>query len=230
MNQLINSWLTTLNGIGGAFWNYAAGMFVQSGILIVLLLVVDFLLRKRVRATLRYWIWMLVFVKLVLPPTLSLPTVAIGLVLYALLSRSGPLGGMSLLYRPPAVILGQTVLAFPIVASLVYGALSKMDPELHETLITLGASKRQIVWMTLKEAKIAILSAILAGFGRVIGEIGISMMLGGNIRWFTRTITTAIALETSRGQFELALALGLILLLIAFAVNFSLHWAVRHAR
>jgi tungstate transport system permease protein len=122
------------------------------------------------------------------------------------------------------------VLAFPIVASLVYGALSKMDPELHETLITLGASKGQIVWMTLKEARIAILSAILAGFGRVIGEIGISMMLGGNIRWFTRTITTAIALETSRGQFELALALGLILLLIAFVVNFSLHWAVKHAR
>lgn len=166
----------------------------------------------------------------ILNSLMAMPTVAIGLVLYALLSRSGPLGGLSLLYRPPAVILGQTVLAFPIVASLVYGALSKMDPELHETLITLGASKGQIVWMTLKEARIAILSAILAGFGRVIGEIGISMMLGGNIRWFTRTITTAIALETSRGQFELALALGLILLLIAFVVNFSLHWAVKHAR
>ena len=110
---------------------------------------------------------------------------------------------------------------------MVYSGLSRIDPRLTETLTTLGASKRNIFWMTLKEGKIAILSAVLAGFGRVVGEVGVSMMLGGNIRWYTRTLTTAIALETSKGEFELGIALGLILMVIAFIVNFTLHWMVK---
>ncbi|MBA7677890.1 Tungstate uptake system permease protein TupB [subsurface metagenome] len=168
------------------------------------------------------------FIVVVLNSLMALPTVVIGLLVYSFLSRSGPLGQFSLLFRPQAIIIGQTILSFPIVASMVYGGLSRMDRQLPETLITLGASQKDIFWMTLKESRIVILSAVLAGFGRVIGEVGVSMMLGGNIRWFTRTLTTAIALETSRGEFELGLALGLILMLIAFAVNFALHWMIKH--
>jgi tungstate transport system permease protein len=159
---------------------------------------------------------------------MALPTVVVGLLVYSFLSRSGPFGVLGWLFRPQAVIVGQTILCFPIIASMVHSALSKTDPRLPETLITLGASQRQVFWMTLREARVAIISALLAGFGRVIGEVGVSMMLGGNIRWYTRTITTAIALETSKGEFELGLALGFILLVLAFLVNLALHGMVRY--
>jgi tungstate transport system permease protein len=132
-----------------------------------------------------------------------------------------------MLFTPGAIVVGQIILSFPIVASMVYSALSRMDPRLPETLITLGASKVGMLWMIVRESRIAILSAVLAGFGRVIGEVGVSMMLGGNIRWYTRTITTAIALETSKGEFELGLALGAILMLIAIGINFAMHWTFR---
>ena len=161
---------------------------------------------------------------------MALPTVVIGLIVYSLLSRSGPLGPLSLLFSPWAVIIGQVILSLPIITSMVYSALGRVDRLLPETLITLGARRRDIFWMTLREGRIAFLSAILAGFGRVIGEVGVSMMLGGNIRWYTRTLTTAIALETSKGEFELGLALGVILMIIAFAVNITLHWTVKHER
>ncbi|MEW5815781.1 MAG: ABC transporter permease [Spirochaetota bacterium] len=164
----------------------------------------------------------------ILNTLMALPTVVVGLLVYSLLSRSGPLGFLSLLFTPGAVIIGQTFLAFPIITSMVFVGLNKLDFQLHETLITLGSSKLDIFRMTLKEARFIILSAVLAGFGRVIGEVGVSMMLGGNIRWYTRTITTAIALETSKGEIELGLALGIILLIIAFVVNFSLHRLVRY--
>ncbi len=163
----------------------------------------------------------------VLNTLMALPTVVVGLAVYSLLTRTGPLGTLRLLFTPAAVIGGQTVLAFPIITALVYGALSKVDPRLPETLVTLGGSTRHLFWMTLREARLAILSALVAGFGRVIGEVGVSMMLGGNIRWYTRTITTAVALETSKGEFELGLALGFVLLAIALGVNAFLHWAVR---
>jgi len=169
-------------------------------------------------------------ITVVLNSLMALPTVVIGLLAYSLLSRSGLFGHHALLFSPPAVIIGQTILAFPIIASMVYAGLRKIDPRLPETLTTLGASRADMFWMTLREGRVAILSAVLAGFGRVIGEVGVSMMLGGNIRWYTRTLTTAIALETSKGAFELALALGLILILIAFIVNFSMHWLVKHER
>lgn len=165
----------------------------------------------------------------VLNTLMALPTVVVGLVVYAFLSRSGPLGFLGLLFRPPAVIVGQTVLCLPLIASLVYSAIGKTDRRLPETLVTLGASRSQVFWMTLREDRVAILSALLAGFGRLIGEVGISMMLGGNIRWYTRTLTTAIALETSKGEFELGLALGAILMVLAFLVNAGLHGMVRHA-
>lgn len=161
---------------------------------------------------------------------MALPTVVVGLLVYSFLSRSGPLGGLGWLFRPQAVIVGQTILCFPIIASMVHSALSKTDLRLPETLITLGASQGQVFWMTLREARVAIISALLAGFGRVIGEVGVSMMLGGNIRWYTRTVTTAIALETSKGEFELGLALGVILLVLAFLVNLALHGMVRYER
>jgi tungstate transport system permease protein len=137
---------------------------------------------------------------------------------------------MGLLFSRGAIIIGQTLLSLPIIISLVYGAISRIDRRLPETLTTLGAQPGDIFIMTLKEGKTAILSALLAGFGRVIGEVGVSMMLGGNIRWYTRTLTTAIALETSKGEFELALALGLILLVISFTVNLILHWLVKDER
>jgi tungstate transport system permease protein len=159
---------------------------------------------------------------------MALPTVVVGLFVYVLISRSGPLGFMGLLFSPEAVIVGQTILCLPIIVSLVYSALSRTDRRLPETLVTLGASPSQLFWMVLREARVAILSALLAGFGRLIGEVGVSMMLGGNIRWYTRTLTTAIALETSKGESEQALALGVILLLIALAVNFLLHGMVSH--
>jgi tungstate transport system permease protein len=166
----------------------------------------------------------------VLNTLMALPTVVVGLFVYSILSRSGPLGALGLLFTPPAVVVGQAILIIPLIVSLVYGGLSRLERTLPETLVTLGSSRSRILWMTILEARVAILSAVLAGFGRVIGEVGVAMMLGGNIRWYTRTLTTAIALETSKGEFELGLALGIILLAIAFLVNFLLHWAVRHER
>ncbi len=161
---------------------------------------------------------------------MALPTVVVGLFVYAFLSRSGPLGGLGLLFTPPAVVIGQAILILPLLVSLVYGALSRLDRTLPETLVTLGSSRARILWMIVCESRVAILSAVLAGFGRVIGEVGVAMMLGGNIRGYTRTLTTAIALETAKGEFVLGLALGIILLAIAFLVNFLAHWTVPHGR
>lgn len=159
---------------------------------------------------------------------MALPTVVVGLFIYALISRSGPLGYLGLLFNPAAVIIGQTILAFPIITSMVHSHLNSMDRRLGETLKTLGASPLRMYRTILWEGRYGLLTAVLAGFGRVIGEVGVSMMLGGNIRWWTRTITTTISLETSKGQFELALALGIILMLIAFLVNFGTHWLVKN--
>ena len=159
---------------------------------------------------------------------MALPTVVVGLLVYALISRSGPLGKLALLFTPGAVIIGQAILAFPVVLSLTASALSGLNPLLPEVLTTLGATRRGIFWMSVREARGAVLSAALASFGRVIGEVGAAMMLGGNIRWYTRTLTTAIALQTGMGDFELGLALGIILMIMALGVNALLHWVVRH--
>ncbi|MFP3960083.1 MAG: ABC transporter permease [Spirochaetaceae bacterium] len=160
---------------------------------------------------------------------MALPTVVIGLFVYSLLSRSGPFGGFDLLFTPAAVVTGQSILALPIVTSLTYGAVSGVEDELRETLITLGASGPRVVWKTFLEARIGIATALLSAFGRVIGEVGIAMMLGGNIRWYTRTMTTALALETQRGAFSLALAMGIVLLAVALGVNLVINWTVHRA-
>lgn len=159
---------------------------------------------------------------------MALPTVVVGLFVYSLLARSGPFGRFGLLFSPWAVIIGQVILVLPIVTSMVYGRVSEMDPRLPETLKTLGARGRLCYFMLVREMKGSIMSAVLAGFGRVIGEVGVSMMLGGNIRWYTRTITTTISLETSKGEFELGLALGIILMSIAFLLNFLMHRLVAY--
>ena len=167
---------------------------------------------------------------IILNGLMALPTVVIGLTVYAFLSRSGPLGSLGLLYTRPAIVIGQTILAFPIVTSLAYGALSGIDDTLGETLATLRITGIRRFLIVLDEAKLPILMAVVAGFGRVVGEVGVSMMLGGNIRWRTRTITTAIALETGKGEFEQALALGIILIVLSLGVNALLHAGVRDER
>jgi tungstate transport system permease protein len=153
---------------------------------------------------------------------LSLPTVFIGLVIYALLTRNGPLGEMGLLFTIPAIAIGQTILALPIVIALTATAVEAADRNLRITLMSLGANRRQIAASTLWEVRLGLLSAAVTATGRVLTEVGISLMVGGNIKWHTRTITTAIALETSKGEFGMGIALGLVLLLIALAVNISL--------
>jgi len=164
----------------------------------------------------------------VLTSLMALPTVVVGLIVYSLISRAGPLGFMGILFTPRAVIIGQAILALPIIVSMTASGLSGLDPLFPEMLTTLGASQRDILWMSVRQARGAVLSACLAAFGRVVGEVGVAMMLGGNIRWYTRTLTTAIALETSKGEFELGLALGMILMLVSLGVNAVLHWAIPH--
>lgn len=152
---------------------------------------------------------------------LALPTVFIGLVVYAFLSSRGPLGGMGLLFSLHAIAIGQTILALPIVISLCATAVETVDSRLRITLVSLGASRMQLFFSSLREVRYGILSAALTAYGRVMTEVGISMMVGGNIKWHTRTITTAIALETGKGMFATGIALGLVLVTIAFLLNFS---------
>jgi tungstate transport system permease protein len=153
----------------------------------------------------------------------ALPTVVVGLFVYSLISRSGPLGFLSFMYAPPGVVMGQTFLAMPIVASLVYVGLAKLDPRFRETLLTLGAGRWRRLLATAREARSVLVAALVAAFGRVSGEVGVCMMLGGNIRGLTRTMTTAIALDASKGDFERATALGLVLLVLAVLVNLAVH-------
>jgi tungstate transport system permease protein len=160
-------------------------------------------------------------IRLIVDTLLSLPTVFIGLLVYAFLSRKGPLGDFGLLFTLTGIAIGQTILALPIVIALSATAVEAMDRHLRVTLISLGASRRQLVLTSLWEVRYGIFAAALNAYGRVMTEVGISMMVGGNIKWYTRTITTAIALETGKGMFAMGIALGLILIAIAFAVNLS---------
>lgn len=160
----------------------------------------------------------------VLNTLMALPTVVVGLLVYSLISRRGPLGPIGLLYTPWAMIIGQTILALPIVAALSLSATQGIDKRVEKTALTLGASNLRTAFFILAEGKFALLSAIIAGFGRVFAEVGVSMMLGGNIRGFTRNITTAIAFETGKGEFALGIALGLILLTVAFSINIVFHY------
>lgn len=158
----------------------------------------------------------------ILNALMAMPTVMIGLIFYGLLSRQGPFGEFGLLYTPTAVVIGETCLILPIIMNMAMVAVQTADPRLLPTLKLLGARTDQQLWPILQELRYPMLHAVITGFGRAIGEVGAAMMLGGNIMGSTRTITTAIALETSKGEFELGLALGLILLLLAFLLNLSL--------
>ncbi len=155
---------------------------------------------------------------------LAIPTVVIGLIVYSFISRSGPLGYFGLLYTPAAVIIGQYFLATPIIIALTYSALQGINPQIRNTALTLGGTELQAAWLVLKESRFAIMSAIITGFGRIIAEVGAAMMLGGNIKGSTRTITTAISLETAKGEFGFGIALGIILLLISLSVNIFLSY------
>lgn len=154
---------------------------------------------------------------------LAMPTVVIGLTVYAFLSRRGPLGALGLLFTPWAIIIGDIILALPIVTAFTVAAVQGVDPRVRETALSLGANSARAALAVVLEARVAIWGAIVAAFGRIIAEVGVAMMLGGNIRGYTRTMTTAIALETSKGDFALGLALGIILLLVAFVVNVTLY-------
>ncbi|MBL1320200.1 MAG: ABC transporter permease [Methylophaga sp.] len=167
------------------------------------------------------------FIQHILNTLMAMPTVVIGLLLYGLFSRLGPLGHLELLYTPTAIIIAEALLIFPIMTNLTISAVTSADPRLVPTLISLGAKPISLAIQVAKQMRFAILAAIIAGFGRAIGEVGAAMMLGGNIEGFTRTMTTAIALETSKGEFETGLALGILLLIIAFLVNFILSWLQR---
>lgn len=154
---------------------------------------------------------------------MALPTVVVGLVGYGFLSRMGPMGQFGLLFTPAAMVLGQIVLATPIIANYTLGALSASDSRIMPTALTLGASTSRGALLLLQEIRFGVIAAIIAGFGRIIAEVGVAMMLGGNIRGVTRTMTTAIALETSKGEFAFGLALGIFLLSVALLINMFLN-------
>jgi tungstate transport system permease protein len=155
---------------------------------------------------------------------LALPTVVIGLVVYSFISRHGVFGELSLLYTQKAIIIGQVILIVPLVTSLTIAAISRIDTRYRKTALTLGATNLQMALVIIREARFGICAAIIAAFGRVIAEVGISMMLGGNAKGFTRTMTTAMALEYDKGEFVLAVALGITLMFIAFGINMLFHF------
>ena len=153
---------------------------------------------------------------------MALPPVVVGLWVSIFLWRSGPLGDLHLMYTPAAMVIAQTVIAAPIVVGLTAAALQQLDPRLRLQLLGLGASRLQMIWALWREARLPLLATLMAAFGSVISEVGASMMVGGNIRNQTRVLTTAIVLETGKGEFAMAIALGFILLLLAFLVNLGL--------
>lgn len=153
---------------------------------------------------------------------MGLPPVVVGLFVSIFLWRSGPLGALELLYTPTAIVIAQFVIAAPIVTGLTLAAVQQIPPGFRLQMLALGASRLQLLWLLAREARLPMLAAVMAGFGGVISEIGASMMVGGNIRGQTRVLTTATVLETGKGNFDLAIALSLILLAITFLVNWAL--------
>jgi tungstate transport system permease protein len=158
---------------------------------------------------------------------MAAPTVVIGLLFYSLLGRSGPLGRFGLLYTQTAMTIGQIFLILPLIVGFSYTALRQVDRRARPTALTLGASRRQAGWIVLREARFPLLVAVLAGFARAVSEVGVAMMLGGNIRGATRNITTSIALETSKGEFRNGVVLGVLLLVITLGINVLVHSGLR---
>ncbi len=161
---------------------------------------------------------------------MGLPPVVVGLFVSIFLWRSGPLGFLELLYTPTAIVIAQFVIAAPIVTGLTIAAIQQLNPKLRLQLLGLGASRGQLLWLLMREARLPLLAAIMAGFGGVISEVGASMMVGGNILGQTRVLTTATVLETGKGNFDVAIALGVILLVLVFAVNYLLTWIQQRGR
>ncbi|TNE36934.1 MAG: ABC transporter permease subunit [Alphaproteobacteria bacterium] len=166
----------------------------------------------------------------ILNALMGLPPVVVGLVLYVLLSRSGPFGVLNLLFTPTAMIIAQTILILPIVASLAHQALRELWFQYHDLLISINTSKWQRMGALLLDGRRSLLTAVLTGFGRGIGEIGAIMIVGGNIDHLTRVLTTAIALEVSKGNFPLAIGLGIVLILLAILINIAIHILSRTER
>ena len=162
------------------------------------------------------------FILSIINTGMALPPVVVGLVVAIMLWRSGPLGDLRLIYTPIAIIIAQTVIAAPVVTGLTAAALEALDSRLPQQLLGLGASHGQMVWYLWREARLPLLAALMAGFGSVISEVGASMMVGGNIRGQTRVLTTAIVLETSKGEFGQALALSTLLLILTYLINLAL--------
>lgn len=153
----------------------------------------------------------------------SMPTVVVGLLVFMLFSRAGPLSELDIMFTPAVMVIGQVILVMPLILGFILSALRGVDKAISETAISLGANRLQAAVITLREARYAVLTAVIMGFGRALSEVGLALMVGGNIKGFTRTLTTAISLETSKGDIELALALGIILLLIALVINITLN-------
>ena len=153
----------------------------------------------------------------------SLPTVVVGLLVFVLFSRAGPIGGLNLMFTPTLMVIGQAILITPILLGLIISALGGVDKAMVDTAISLGASGPQVALALIREARYAVMAAVIIGFGRAISEVGLAIMVGGNIKGFTRVLTTAISLETSKGELELSIALGIILLAIALIVNLALN-------
>jgi tungstate transport system permease protein len=153
---------------------------------------------------------------------MGLPPVVVGLFVTIFLWRNGPLGFLGILYTPIAMIIAQTVIASPIVMGITLAAIQQLPQKLRLQILALGATRLQMVWILIKEAKLPLLAAVMAGFGGVISEVGASIMVGGNIKGYSRVLTTATVMETSRGNFDIAIALGIILLLLAYFINLIL--------
>ncbi|MEM9975080.1 MAG: ABC transporter permease [Pseudomonadota bacterium] len=164
------------------------------------------------------------FVIAVLNALMGLPPVVVGLIVYVILSRSGPLGVFGLLFTPTAMIIAQVIIIVPLMASIAHQSLRELWQEYHDLLISMNVTEGQKMRTLLWDARRALLTAALAGFGRAIGEVGAIMIVGGNIDHATRVLTTAIALETGRGDFALALALGFVLIALTVAINITIHW------
>jgi tungstate transport system permease protein len=157
----------------------------------------------------------------------SVPTVCVGLFVFIFISRAGPLGGLGLLFTPTAVVIGQMVLITPILMGLTISALSGVDKAIKDSALSSGATEFQAISTIIKEARFAVVAAIIMGFGRAISEVGAAMILGGNIRGYTRVLTTAISLETQKGELVLALALGIILIALALVINIIVNVALQ---
>ena len=165
------------------------------------------------------------FLVAVINTALAVPAVLIGLVVYGLVNRRGPLGTLELLFTPGAMILAQALLAFPIITALALAALKGIAGDARDLALSLGANRWQLALAVIRQGRFAFLTALIAGFSRVLGETGMTLMVGGNIKGHTRVLTTAISLETMKGNFEIGIALGIVLLLVAVTINILLQWA-----